>query len=132
MADLKALVPSDTFTYELKSPKDGKPILKEDGKPMSVTIYSPYSDVFRQVSHDQAKARIGKMKDNPNVEITPAEYQDFALETLIACTQCWDLVFDKKKVAFSPEKAKEIYKSLPWLVEDLKGVQDNIGNFFAK
>jgi len=132
MADLKALVPSDTFTYEVKSPRDGKLILKDDGKPMTVTVFSPYSDVFRQVSHDQAKARIAKMKDKPDVEITPSEYQEYALDTLIACTQSWDLVFDKKKVPFSPEKAREIYKALPWLVEDLKGAQDNIANFFAK
>jgi hypothetical protein len=96
---------------------------------MTITIYSPYSDKFRQVAHEEAKKRLSKAKGG-KAELTVDDYQDFTLDTLAATTEGWDIQFDKKTVPFSQEKAKELFKSLPWLVEQIKDAQDRIGNFF--
>lgn len=129
MADLKSLIPTDTHTFEIKSPVDGKVLTKDNGKPMTVSIYGPYSDHFRKVAHEQAKKRLTKAKDS-KTEVTLEEYQDFALDTLSATVVDWDIQFDKKALPFSPEKAKEIFKALPWLIEQVREEQDNLTNFF--
>lgn len=129
MADLKSFVPTDTYTFEVKSPVDGTVLTKDNGKPMTISIFGPYSDKFRKVAHDQAKKRMAKVKD-AKAEITLEDYQDFAVETLAATVSGWDIQFGGKGVPFSEAKAKELFVSLPWLVEQLREEQDNITNFF--
>jgi hypothetical protein len=101
--------------------------MKSDGKPMTITIYSPYSDKFRQVAHEQAKKRINKGRDT---DLTIDEYYDFNIETLAATVQSWDIQFGGEALAFSVAAAKDLFKKLPWLVEDIREAQDNTGNFF--
>lgn len=130
MTDLKSLVPLDTHTFEVKSPIDGKVLTKDNGKPMTITIYSPYSDKFKQVAHAQAKKRLSKAKGSEVKELTLEDYEDFAIGTMAETTSGWDIQFDKKALPFSEEKAQEIYRMLPWLVEQVKEAQDRITNFF--
>lgn len=129
MADLKSLIPLDTYTFQVKHPATREVLTKSNGKPMTLTIYGPYSEKFRKVAHDQAKKRLSKAKDN-KVELTQEDYESFALDTLSATVADWDISFDGKSVPFSEEKVREILKSLPWLVEQLRDEQDNTTNFF--
>ena len=130
MTDLKALVPVDTHTFEIRNPVDGTVLTKDNGKPMTITIYSPYSDRFKQVAHTQAKNRLTKAKSGEVKELTIEDYEEFAINTLAETTSAWDLQFDKKSLPFSEEKAKEIYRMLPWLIEQIKDAQERITNFF--
>ncbi len=126
MTDLKSFIPSDTHTFEIKNPVDGTVLTKDDGKPMTITIYSPYSDTFRKVAHEQAKKRLSKAKGSENKELTIEDYQEFSLDTVVATTSAWSITFDKEDLPFSEAKVKEVYKSLPWLVEQVKEAQDRI------
>lgn len=133
MSDLKSLIPNDMHTFEVRHPVSAEVLTKDNGKPMTITIYSPYSDKFKQVAHAQAKKRLSKAKGvDAQKELTIDDYTEFALDTLAATTHAWDLQFDKKSLPFSEERAKQLYKELPWLIDQVKDVQDRISNFFTK
>lgn len=130
MADLKSLVPVDTYTFEIKNPVDGEVLTKDNGKPMTITIFSPYSDTYKKVAHAQAKKRLTRNKSGENKELTIEDYEDFAISTLAETTSGWDIQFEKKPLPFSTDKAKEIYRMLPWLIDQVKDAQDHVTNFF--
>lgn len=130
MTDLKSLIPSDTYTFDIKHPITNEVLVDKDKKPMTITVHSPYSDKFRHVAHEQAKKRINRSKSaDADKELTIDDYQEFSLDTLAATTQDWNISFDGEEVPYSDVKAKEIYKMLPWLTEQVKEAQDKIANF---
>lgn len=128
MTDLNLLVPEETHTFQIKHPITFKPLFDADGKPMTATVYSPFSDKFKRIAHEQAKKRISKAKKDK--ELGYDELDEFTLEMMADSLSDWYVVFDGKPLEFSKDNAKALFKKLPWFLEQVKEAQDNIEHFF--
>jgi tRNA splicing ligase len=128
--DLSTLIPStDTITFTVKHPITSEPLLKDDGKEMTVTLYSPYSKEFKAVMHEQANKRISKAQKSKKIVLTAEEIEEGSLELLAKTTKTFDLQLDKKPVPFSVAKAMEIYSKIPWLKEQAIEAQEDYTSF---
>ena len=133
MADLKNLIPAETHTFSIVHPTTGEVLKNDKGKEMTITVHSPFSDVYRNVTHEQAKKRISQSASKgAKKEMTPQDWFDFSVDTMAEITAGWSIQFNKENLEFTPEKAKEIYKQIPWLLDLVREKQENLSSFFSK
>lgn len=113
--DLNDFIPTtDEIVVNLKHPKT-----KED-LGMTVTVYAPHTEQFKEVSYkyiDAAIARNAKARKEGKDEyqITAKEADTNRVTQLAEITKTWDITLDGKKPKFSRDKAVEIYNKLPFV-----------------
>jgi hypothetical protein len=128
--DLSDLIPkNDTATFEIKHPLSGEVMVKDDGKPMTITVYLPNSKEYRAVIHAQTNARIQRSQKNKGL-YTSEEIEESTLDLLAKTTKGWDIQLDKKEPAFTPEFAKEVFDKLPWVKAQVLQAQEDYDSFF--
>lgn len=117
--DLNDLIPStDTLVVELTY-KD-KPLLNEDGSPMTIEVYLPHSKTYRNAHHKQKDYYLNRGQEEG---YDSAKMEQLGLEFLAETTKTWDITFgedengNKVKPKFSKKKALEIYDSLQFIPE---------------
>lgn len=109
--DLKNFVPStDNVEVELKI--NDKNLKNEDGSNMTITVLSPYSKKYKEITQNLSNERIKKAKDK---QLTSSDYEDFALEVMSETTVDWNITWDSKKPKFDKKLAREIYDSAFWI-----------------
>ena len=93
-----------------------EPLLAKNGKPVSITLLGPDSDVYRDQSRVQVKKRLSRTTDVKSLsEIDLVEADQDALNLIVACTVGWKNVLntDGKPVEFSKEAVRELYEKYP-------------------
>ena len=127
MTDLLSLAPkSDTFVVEIKHPVTEDPLLKDDGKPMTITIYLPHAAQYKQIVHDRTNKFIQRTaRGKKRSSLTASEIEDMTLDLIVKTTKDWDIQLDGKSPKYSEEVAKELYSKLPWLKNQVIEAQDD-------
>ena len=128
--DLNALIPADdTLVVEIKNPITGDVLLKDDGKPMTITIYGQHSAAYKTVLHEQADKRIQKMSKQKKQTISSADVEAATLDLLSKTTKDWSIQLDGKAPKFSEAAARDLYIKLPWLRVQLIEAQEDLTGF---
>lgn len=128
--DLNALIPADdTIVVEIKNPITGDVLLKDDGKPMTITIYGQHSSAYKIVLHEQADKRIQKMSKQKKQTISSADVEAATLDLLSKTTKDWSIQLDGKAPKFSEAAARDLYIKLPWLRVQLIEAQEDLTGF---
>lgn len=122
--DLKDFLPkSDTVVVPLSI--KGKELLNEDGSPMTLEMYLPHTKEYKAARYTQADSIIARGDEKPK----SAEYEDMALEFMVATTKGWNITLDGEQPKFSKKKAKEVYTILPTLPEQARAAVDKAEDF---
>lgn len=125
--DLNDLKPkSDTLQVILLHPATQEPILKEDKVEMSITVYLPHSAKYKEAAYEQVNRRLAKMqKKGKQTPFTAEEMENTGLELLAKVTKDWDIVLGGKKPKLDVPTAMDIYRSFPWIKDQVEeGIND--------
>jgi len=113
--DLSDFLPSsDEVLVELVNPKTKEPL------GMTVTLHATHTEEFKDIQYryiDAAIARNAKARKEGKDEYTPSakETDEGRVNQLAEITKSWDITLDGKKPKLTVEKAKEVYKKLPFI-----------------
>jgi hypothetical protein len=123
MADLQQLAPkNDTVTIELGIDND-------DGTPMTIEVYAPYSKEYKAVVHEQANARIKKMQKNRKDYLTAEELEQAQLDLYVKITKDWDITWGGKKPKYKDELARQVYEEVFWVKDKIQEALDDSVDF---
>lgn len=113
----------ETTDVELVHPATGETLLNDDKTPMTITVYGPYSSVYKTVSHNQQNKRLMKaQRTGGKLNLTAEELEASNLDLLVKCTEGWNLTLDKAPEEFSQDKARQVYLEHPWVREQVDAV----------
>ena len=130
MADLFQMIPTDdTITVELKHPVTEDTLVKDDGKPMTITVYAPHSSIYKTQMHEQTNKRIQKAAKGKKVTFTAEELENAMLELLAKTTKDWSIQLNNKSPKYSVAEAMDLYAKLPWLKQQVLEAQEDYSAF---
>ena len=113
----------DTTDVEIVHPATGEVLLNDDGTPMTITVYGPYSSTYKSVSHAQQNKRLMKaQRTGGKLNLSAEEIEASSLDLLVKCTADWNITLDDKPENFSQDKAREVYKEYPWVRDQIDAV----------
>jgi hypothetical protein len=125
--DLLSLAPKDDIiVVDIKHPVTEEPLLKDDGKPMTITVYLPHSVQYKTVVHENTNKRLQKLaKGKKGNTFTASELEEMTLDLVVKTTKDWNVQVDGKSPKFSEATAKELYDKLPWLKDQITDAQND-------
>lgn len=127
--DLINLIPkSDTSTFEIKHPLTNETLVKDDGTPMTITVYLPHAKEYKAAVHDQTNARIQRSQKG-KVLYTSEEIEEATMNLLVKTTQDWDIQLDGKTPKFTQEACRDVYDKLPWVRAQVLQAQEDYSSF---
>jgi len=130
MADLFSMIPTDdTITVELKHPVTEDALVKDDGKPMTITVYAPHASIYKSQMHEQTNKRIQKAAKGKKVTFTAEELENAMLELLAKTTKDWSIQLNGKSPKYSVAEAMDLYAKLPWLKQQVLEAQEDYSAF---
>ena len=130
MADLFALISTDdTISVVVKHPVTEEPLLKDDSKEMTITVYAPHSAQYKSAIHEQTNKRIQKASKGKKVTFTAEELDNATLDLLAKTTKDWNIQLGGKSPKFSVTEAVELYSKLPWLKQQVMEAQEDYSAF---
>jgi len=130
MADLFNMIPTDdTIVVDIKHPITEEPLVKDDGKVMTITVYAPHSSVYKAQMHEQTNKRIQKAAKGKKVTFTAEELENSMLELLAKTTKDWSIQLNGKSPKYSVGEATELYAKLPWLKQQVLEAQEDYSAF---
>ena len=128
--DLMSLKPtSEVVVVTLMHPVTFETLLKDDGKPMTITMHSPYSKEYKQAVHEQTDKRISRAQKGKSVTYTALDMESATLELMAKATKDWDITFDGKCPKYTVSKAMEIYQDIPWLRDQIEEAVTDTNSF---
>ena len=130
MADLFNLIPTDdTIVITVKHPVTEEPLVKDDGKEMTITVYAPHSAQYKSAIHEQTNKRIQKASKGKKITFTAEEIDNSTLELLAKTTKDWNIQLNGKSPKFSAGEAVDLYGKLPWLKQQVLEAQEDYSAF---
>lgn len=128
--DLNNLIPTDdTIVVTVKHPLTEEPLLKDDGKEMTITVYAPHSSQYKSAVHEQTNKRIQKAAKGKKITFTAEEIENATLELLAKTTKDWNIQLNGKSPKFSVVEATDLYGKLPWLKAQVLEAQEDYSAF---
>lgn len=119
----------DTATIEIRNPETGKPIAGPADKPMSVTLYGPFSSTYKMTMRAQQRARMESGAGEMTLEDVEAEQT----ELLIACITDWNVALDgDEPLPCTPENIRAVLTEFPWVTLQLLNAHGSIARFLDK
>jgi hypothetical protein len=116
-------VVKDTTDVELVHPKTGEILTNDDGTPMTITVYGPYSSTYKAITHAQQNKRLMKaQRMGGKMSLTAEELEASTMELLVKCTADWKITLDKGLEKFSEEKVRQVYTDMPWVRDQVEAV----------
>ena len=123
------ILTDDTIVVELKHHVTEDVLTKDDGKPMTITVYAPHSSVYKSTMHEQTNKRIQKAAKGKKVPFTAEELENTTLELLAKTTKDWSIQLNGKSPKFSVGEAIDLYGKLPWLKQQVLEAQEDFSAF---
>lgn len=109
-----------------------EPLIAKNGKPVSIKLLGPDSDMYREFTRRQVQKRFAKASDTKSLDkIDFEEVESDTLDLLSSCTIGWSNVLDKdgNEIAFTRETARVLYANYPVLREQVDSFVANRANF---
>lgn len=119
MTALANLTFRETFVAPISHPLTGEPLETDDGKPMTVTLYSSDTKQYRQA----AAAVSAESEGMDGVEI--------AARIIAGCVKEWTVQVDPDGSMAPVEDALSVILAHPWLRRQLDVAIHDRANFFA-
>ena len=129
--DLMDLTPkTDTIVVTIKHHTTEEPLLNEDGSPMTITVYAPYTKEYKTVVHGIANKRLqAASKNKKSLDYTMEELEAATLESLAKTTKEWNITYGGEVPKLTEAKAKEVYDKVFWIKAQIEGAVDTSLDF---
>lgn len=109
-------------SFELRNTiTDGEVILDKEGKPLTITVLGKDGDKLAKIfrKYNNKKKVAGSYKKDS--DFTEEEKEDFAYKMYAEATVAWSSNIEEngKPLSFSIENAVHLYKTYPWIFEQV-------------
>ena len=118
---------------EIIHPKTRAPVLREDGRPVTITLLGANSDIFSDVARRMRDRNSDRV--NKGVRVSPDDMRNDEFEYLVACTVDWTIEeMDGKPFPFSRENARKLWadRRFNWLFREALNFISVEGNFLVE
>lgn len=128
--DITTIAAGETFDVEIMDPRTGEPLLGEDNKPCSVTVYGPGSKPFAAARSRASNRTMKRMRQRGKIETTPEEDLAATASFLTEITKSFNN-FDYKAMENGPDAFRALYSdtTLGWLTEQVNAGAGDWANF---
>jgi hypothetical protein len=128
--DISTRAVADTFDVEINDPKTGEPLLADDGKLCTVTVYGPGSKPFAAARSAASNRSMKRLRAKGKIDTTAEEDAASTATFLTAITQSFN-GFDYKGMENGPEAFRALYldPGLGWLTEQVNLAAGDWANF---
>jgi hypothetical protein len=129
--DLMDLTPkTDIIVVTIKHPSTEELLKNEDGSPMTITVYAPYTKEYKAVVHGIANKRLqAASKNKKSLDYTMEELEEAALESLAKTTKEWNITYGGEVPKLTEAKAKEVYDKVFWIKTQIEGAVETSMDF---
>lgn len=112
--DLNDYIPkTDDVIVELKV-KDTV-LTNEDGSPMTITFYSPYSTEAKSIKHTMVDERIAKAEKSEDTTMSSKEVEDLNILGLARNIKAWNITLDGKQPKLTEKSAVDVLTKAFWI-----------------
>lgn len=125
--DLFDLTPTeDTIEITLVHPNTEEVLLNEDGTPMTIEVYAPYSKEYKAAMHKQTNLQLKKAKvGSKKVELRAEDLEASNLELLVDVTKSWNITYKNEKPSL--DKVAEVYQTVFWIKDQIeRGLEETL------
>jgi hypothetical protein len=122
----------DTTTIALRAPDPKDKLLNEDGSPMTVTLYGPYSPQYRQAQRAMQREAVETGAASATMSEDELDARVEAL--LIASIKEWAITLDPEDglLPLNEANARALFTEFPWLRDQLLIAQGTVANFLDR
>lgn len=128
--DLKDLTPKeDTIVVELKHPTTGEVLTNEDDSPMTISRYAPHSKQYKRVVNEETNKKLRAVQSKKKNFLTAEELEETNIKLLAETTFDWNITYGGEQPKFSESTAKELYREVFWIKEQLEEAEQDYLDF---
>lgn len=123
-------------SLQLRNPSTDEPLMytpqgSPTEKPVTISLYGKDSKVYTEKQKLLAGAQI-KQSMNRRNRMSVDQMLAGGLDLLVAATAGWDgIIENNTPVVFSPDEARRIYTTYPWIKEQVDEFISDRGNFLG-
>lgn len=130
MFDLASLAQSDSGILHLRDPTTTELLYHEDKRPLTITLCSPDSQLFKQRQRDRANAAMDQQR---NVFPTAEDAEREATNILVDGTIAWTIGVDGKEPPCTEQEARKLYDDsrLGWVRDAVNRYMGRRANFIV-
>lgn len=126
--DLNDYIPkTDDVVVELKV-KDTV-LTNEDGSPMTITFYSPYSTEAKNIKHAMVDERIAKAEKSEDTTMSSKEVEELNTLGLARNIKAWNITLDGKQPKLTEKNAVDVLMKAFWIKPLYEGVVEKSVGF---
>jgi hypothetical protein len=128
-----AVTVKETVDVEIVD-SNGIVITNDDGSPIVITVYGPYSDFYKKTMHAQQNKRLAKaQRMGGKMNLTAEELEAGALDLLVKCTKGWKLTLNDGEgfLKFNEENVRKVYTEEPWVRDQVEAVMGDTRAFLG-
>lgn len=115
------------FELQLMHPTTGAPL------PGKITVLGQDSAAWQDKLNEGVKRRVKRLERNRKNLLTMEELEAESIEQLAAVTTGWSgIMLAGEAIAWSPEKARWLYATYPWIREQVYEAVNDRGNFLPR
>jgi hypothetical protein len=115
---------------EVQHPVTGAVLTDTSGAALTITLAGQDSERFRKAERRITNKRLASQAAGRRIALTSEGLETDAIERLVACTITWSgITLDGEAKDCTPENAREAYKRLPWLREQVERFVEDRANF---
>ena len=118
----------DTVDVILKRPGTDIVIENDDGTPMTVTLYGPYSKTYRSATIANRNKYLSMLKGD---QLDAEQADEMMFDLLVKCIAAWDITAGGEKPKLTEKKARDILEKLPTIKDQLSLALNNIEGFLG-
>ena len=130
MFDISKLAVKETAVVELETP-DGEPLLDENGKVLSVTVYGPGSKQFQRAQGKRNRAILDHVRKGGK-KMKDEEQRELDAEFLADCTASFNGFVYKDLTGYEMFKAAYLDPSIGFIAEQVNKAIGDWANFTNK
>lgn len=130
MFDISKLAVKETAVIELETP-DGEPLLDENGKVLSVTVYGPGSKQFQRAQGKRNRAILDHVRKGGK-KMKDEEQRELDAEFLADCTASFNGFVYKDLTGYDMFKAAYLDPAIGFIAEQVNKAIGDWANFTNK
>lgn len=110
----------DKISVELKKPGTDETIMNDDGTPMTVMLYGPYSKTYRRISFENQNKHLSRFRKGAESELSVEELDEMMFNLIVKCVADWDITAGGEKPECTETKVRELLEALPPIRDQLQ------------
>ena len=128
-----AISSESTSTMEVVHPGTLDPLVDDQGKPVTISVYSPESEQMKDFERSMFNKAVKKMRQRRNQNSMDYEQiQSTIVDRAVAATAGWEnIAFDGKELACNPKNARMLYTKISWIKNQVIDFLNDEGNFMT-